>query len=33
MKELYTKPLVEVEEFETADVVTTSIDNFEGGLD
>lgn len=35
MKELYTKPLVEVEEFETADVVTTSIniDNFDGGLD
>lgn len=24
MKELYTKPVVEVEEFETADVVTTS---------
>ena len=24
MKELYTKPVVEVEEFETVDVITTS---------
>lgn len=31
MKELYTKPVVEVEEFETADVVTTSI-NIGGGV-
>jgi hypothetical protein len=28
MKELYTKPVVDVKEFETTDVVTTSIDNY-----
>lgn len=33
MKELYTKPVVEVEEFETTDVVTTSIDQFIGDED
>jgi hypothetical protein len=29
MKELYTKPVVEVKDFQTTDVVTTSIDNFD----
>lgn len=29
MKELYTKPVVDVEEFETTDVVTTSIDQWD----
>lgn len=28
MKELYTKPVVSVDEFETADVVTTSINQW-----
>lgn len=31
MKELYTKPVAEVEEFATTDVITTSIDPIEGG--
>lgn len=29
MKELYTKPVVSVDEFETTDVVTTSIDQWD----
>lgn len=33
MKELYTKPVVELEEFETTDVVATSIDILEDGED
>lgn len=33
MKELYTKPVVSVDEFETTDVVTTSIDQWEGDHD
>ena len=33
MKELYTKPVVEVEEYETVDVIATSIDNLDGGAD
>ena len=32
MKELYTKPMAEVEEFKTVDVITTSgIEDMEGG--
>ena len=33
MKELYTKPVVTVDEYETVDVITTSIEQFEGGED
>lgn len=33
MKEKYTKPVVQTEEFKTADVVTTSIIQFPGGDD
>lgn len=31
--EKYTKPVVQVEDFATADVVTTSIPNYEGDMD
>jgi hypothetical protein len=30
MKELYTKPVVSVDEYETVDVIATSIDNLPG---
>ena len=34
MKELYTKPEVNVDEYETVDVIATSqIDGFDGGSD
>lgn len=33
MKELYTKPVVSVDEYETVDVITTSIEQIEGGED
>lgn len=33
MKELYTSPVSEVKEFATTDVVTTSIEVGDGGLD
>ena len=33
MKEIYTKPVVEVEEYNTVDVIATSIDNLDGGSD
>lgn len=35
MKELYTKPMSQIDEFKTYDVVTTSTgrDDVEGGLD
>jgi hypothetical protein len=29
MKELYTKPIVSVDEYETVDVIATSIEQFE----
>ena len=33
MKELYTKPMAEVEEFATVDVITTSgVEDLPGGL-
>lgn len=33
MKELYTKPVSEIQEFATVDVVTTSIENINPGWD
>ncbi len=33
MKELYTKPVVAVEDFKTVDIVTTSINWGDGGED
>lgn len=33
MKELYTKPVSQIDEFKTTDVVTTSIVTVEGGED
>ena len=33
MKELYTKPVVSVDEYETVDVITTSIEQMQGGED
>lgn len=33
MKELYTKPVSQIDEFKTTDVVTTSIGTVEGGED
>lgn len=31
MKEIYTKPISEIQEFKTVDVVTTSIENINPG--
>lgn len=33
MKEIYTKPVVSVDEYETVDVIATSIEQIEGGED
>lgn len=33
MKELYTKPMSQIDEFKTYDVITTSRDEGDGGLD
>jgi hypothetical protein len=30
VKELYTKPVVELEEFKSLDVITTSVDELDG---